>query len=698
MSEKAKGIVSLRKKKTTKRPQISAPQQIVPAHQDDSTPSLHPPPLQRAPSSETAPRNNSQASQASQPVPRPRPSLGGPDRTADLVKRRYSTRFANYPQDAERAPSVPNIPQHLAAQSRSNRSPERRAAPGEPIRVDVNALRDPDLQPDQYVSILLQDASEADIHAYQQELRKLKNRTSTDLQHNVYQNRTQFIHISNEADKLKSEMHTLRALMSELTGVLSHATSAGSRQEDQTVQQNRKRQNRSSVANLEALWSTHLQAMWKRVEGSQKFLPAVPGRHIVYESGRWLELNAATWKPRRRVHVILLNDHLLLASEKKRFDPPGMNSSPQSKRASVYQQTQTQTQLVAERCWPLQDIQMTDISTRATDDRHNITTALSVRIGTESWTLASSSASDAGQEVNTLLVHFRKSVEDLRKTVAADQDHRDRAMDELAFLTGQSRFYKKASAQNTDSSALNSSSTLIDVDGKQQTLRWVENQVDALDLNIALQHFDDAVALSEKLRKLARNIKGNNVAQDIILSKIDERNAKLATMLARRLKDTNSGAAATKENVGWLMRLGFEDTARSAYLESRKEVLRKRARFVVIVIACFQMLTLSRQIPFTGSLPPHLTALSYVTFAVILHTLRTFSSSFPPTSSSAVVKWAKERIDEFNESLGRQLSSVERRSSLWNECIDVVREQAAVLSEAGVDFSGLIAQDLTQQT
>ncbi|KAG9684533.1 putative exocyst complex component Exo84, partial [Aureobasidium melanogenum] len=679
MSEKAKGIVSLRKKKTTKRPQISAPRQIVPAQQNDSTPSLHPPPLQHSHSSDTAPRNNSQTSQTSLALPRPRPSLGGPDRTADLVKRRYSTRFANYPQDAERAPSVPNIPAHLA-QSRPNRSPDRR---GERIRVDVNALRDPDLQPDQYVSILLQDASESDIHAYQQDLRKLKNRTSTDLQHNVYQNRTQFIHISNEADKLKSEMHTLRALMSELTGVLSHATSAGSNHEDQNAQQqSRKRQNRSSVANLEALWSTHLQAMWKRVEGSQKFLPAVPGRHIVYESGRWLELNAATWKPRRRVHVILLNDHLLLASEKKRFDPPGMNSSPQSKRASVYQQAQTQTQLVAERCWPLQDIQMTDISTRASDDRHNITTALNVRIGSESWTLASSSASDGGTEVNTLLVHFRKSVEDLRKTLAADQDHRDRAMDELAFLTGQSRFYKKASAQSTDSTTLNSSSTLIDVDGKQQTLRWVENQVDALDLSIALQHFDDAVALSEKLRKLAKNIKGNNVVQDIILSKLDQRGAKLATMLARRLKDTNSGAAATKENVGWLMRLGFEETARSTYLESRKEVLRKRAR----------------QIPFTGSLPPHLTALSYVTFAIILHTLRTFSSSFPPTSSSAVVKWAKERIDEFNESLNRQLSSVERGSPLWNECIDVVREQAAVLGEAGVDFSGLIAQGLTQQT
>lgn len=577
---KAKGIASLRKKKTTKRPQISAPRQIA-TNQDDATPALRPPPSQSLPDS--ASRNNSQASLAvPSPSPRPRPSIGGADRTADLVKRRYSTRFANgYPQDAERAPSVPNIPAHLA-QSRPSRSPDRR---GERIHVDVNALRDPHLQPEQYLGILLQDASEADIHTYQQDLRKLKNRTSTDLQHNVYQNRTQFIKISNEADKLKSEMHTLRALMSELTGVLSHATSAGSKQPDPAAQQDRKRQNRTSVANLEALWSTHLQAMWKRVEGSQKFLPAVPGRHIVYESGRWLELNAATWKPRRRVHVILLNDHLLVASEKKRFDPPGMSPNPQNKRGSVYQQSQSHTQLVAERCWPLHDIQMSDISTRANDDRQHITTALNVRIASESWTLASSSSSDSGQEVNTLLVHFRKAVEDLRKTMAADQNHRGRAMDELAFLTGHSRFYKKAANPDSDASAVDPSSIFVDVDGKQQSLRWVENQIDALDLNIALQRFDDAVALSEKLRKLARNIKGNNIAQDILLSKIDQRATKLANILARRLKDTSSGAGATRENVGWLVRLGFEETARSGYLEARKEILRKRARFVTLCLS-----------------------------------------------------------------------------------------------------------------
>ena len=60
-----------------------------------------------------------------------------------------------------------------------------------------------------------------------------------------------------------------------------------------------------------------------------------------------------------------------------------------------------------------------------------------------------------------------------------------------------------------------------------------------------------------------------------------------------------------------------------------------------------------------------------------------------------MVKWAKERVDEFNLVLERQLSSVEKGSALWKECVDVVKGQAGVLSEVGVDFRGVVARNLT---
>ncbi len=80
----------------------------------------------------------------------------------------------------------------------------------------MKALRDTKLAPDQYVAMILSDATEDEIRDYEESLRKLKSRASSDLQANVYQNRTQFIKISKEAEKLKAEMRSLKNLMSEL--------------------------------------------------------------------------------------------------------------------------------------------------------------------------------------------------------------------------------------------------------------------------------------------------------------------------------------------------------------------------------------------------------------------------------------------------------------------------------------------------
>ena len=130
--------------------------------------------------------------------------------------------------------------------------------------------------------------------------------------------------------------------------------------------------------------------------------------------------------------------------------------------------------------------------------------------------------------------------------------------------------------------------------------------------------------------------------------------------------------------MSWLLRLGFEEMARIRYLDSRTETIRVR----------------TRQLPFTGPLPPYLHALAYTTFTLLLHTFRTFSVSFPPASGSAVVKWAKERVDEFNALFSRQVSSVERGTELWEECFEVVRRQVGVLNEVGVDFRGLVGREL----
>lgn len=106
--------------------------------------------------------------------------------------------------------------------------------------------------------------------------------------------------------------------------------------------QNR-RQHRNSLADLATLYKTQLSALWEGVEGSQKLLPYVPGRHLIAESASFLELNAATYKPKQNVHLFLLNDAMLVSVKKRRGTGGGV------------------TRLVAERCFNLSEIVVVDL-------------------------------------------------------------------------------------------------------------------------------------------------------------------------------------------------------------------------------------------------------------------------------------------------------------------------------------------------
>lgn len=434
-------------------------------------------------------------------------------------------------------------------------------------------LAQADTYPD--VANLLANASEEDIQKYQESLRKVKNRTSTDLQQNVYQNRTQFIKISKEAEKLKDEMRTLRTLMAELTNALGQTTVGNTPNPMSPVDdQFPKRSNRSSVANLESMWSVQLQTLWKSVEGSQKFLPAVPGRHIVLETGHWAELDSATWKPKRPVHIVLLNDHLLVAAKKrKRVD----QNNP-AHRGPI------PTKLVAEECWPLQDIDMIDLAanlgTGAAREEaldRGIGNAISIRVGSKPFTYRQDKRDTSTK--NELLATFRKTVEDLRRNLRSETEAASKPLEAYGYLAGRhTSFSQKADKFELTDSPRDKSDVRIDVDGKQQNLRWVEGQVDELDIDIALQRFEAAVFSIEKLRKLAKGLKGNSIAQDVINVKVDGRATRLAGILSRALVDTHSFPTATKTNVAWLTRLGFEDQARETYLRARTDIIAKRIR------------------------------------------------------------------------------------------------------------------------
>jgi exocyst complex component 8 len=176
-------------------------------------------------------------------------------------------------------------------------------------------------------------------------------------------------------------------------------------------------------------------------------------------------------------------------------------------------------------------------------------------------------------------MNFRKAVEELRKGLRFEMETSNKAKETINYFASRDPgLLKKTELLETLSDIKD---MLIEVDGKQQNLRWVESQVDELDIDIALQRFDAAVIRVEKLNSLAKGLKSNIVAQDFISFKADERATRLAGLITRELVDTHNELKKTKRNVTWLARLGFEDRAREAYLEARSNTIQKRSRYLI---------------------------------------------------------------------------------------------------------------------
>jgi hypothetical protein len=669
--------ISLRKKSSA-RPKIGAPQPLRQISGPVQTQSS----LQTIDERPRPALDSKQSSSNHLAIPRERqaPSAGGT--SADYIKRRYST-FNNLSTTSE-APDIPSLPGHFGQPPPRD---ARRLENGgtEKPTLDARALQDPDLRAEQYVAQLLANASEQDIREFQQDLGRVRDRTSTDLQHNVYQNRNQFIKISQEAEKLKTEMRALRGLMSDLTNTLAQTNAALGIDTDNVNA--RKYANRSSVANLEALWSSHLQELWRRVEGSQKFLPAIPGRHVVHESGRWVELNTATWKPRRRVHLIMLNDHLLVAAEKKRSDAP---PTPEKSRGG--NSASQQVQFVADRCFPLQDVEMSDLTTKSnerplsgdTANRPTTLNAVNVSVGLESYTYAVIDPNSS--EKATLLGKFRKELATLLQSVRAehDEDRMRRGSSGRPLSTPADGFLNGASHQrggSTHDASANTTSKgppITDLDGRNQPFRYLESLLDTLDIDIALQRFASSVDSVTNLRAIAllpANA-NNSACKDLVDVRVAARAAKLAKLLLKQLIEKSSFASASTELVGWLQRLGFEKQAAGTYLSARGDVVRERAG------ACTN----------TGNLAQHLYELSYVTFTLIKNTLSTYQGCFSPVLSSLAVRWAKEHVEVLNGVMKLQLGSSDISQEERKECVERARECAEALREVGVSFGGIVGR------
>ena len=273
------------------------------------------------------------------------------------------------------------------------------------------------------------------------------------------------------------------------------------------------------------------------------------------------------------MQIFLLNDHLLVASRKKRKNET--SNTPDSRAPAL--------KLVANHCWHLLDVEVVDMSGTgdSSTGRSKLADAIMVRGGGQNESFIYRTEKIEDVEKAALMLNIRKTVEELRRNLESEREATNKAKETINYFASRDPgLLQKTELLETLSDIKD---MLIEVDGNQQNLRWVESQMDELDINIALQQIEPAVARIQKLKSLASSLKKNVIAQDFISFKVDERCTKLSGLIIRDLIRTHNDQKKTIMNVGWLNRLGLLDRAREAYLEARSEIINKRFRCV----SCF---------------------------------------------------------------------------------------------------------------
>lgn len=561
---------------------------------------------------------------------------------------------------------------------------------GDPA-VDLQLLSQSDFDPQAYLRAKLSHHTESSLRTFKSSLAAAKQAANDDLKRQVFKNYSEFITISKEIATLENDMLELKELLSEWKQLpqaleLDDSTTATSSFSDFSRSKASGKANRNSTIDLQQIYRAQITSLWEGIEGSQKFLPYVPGRHLIAEASSFTELNAATYKPQQSVALFLLDDLLLIATRRKR-------------------QMSSKVRLVAERCFSLAEIVVIDLK-----DGGDLTNAIKIKRGRESYVYRT----DRAEDKRALLNAFRRVAEELAKKrrneaeYGAAADARKRESTLLSSPSISQHQFEALSLGSGTSSGANARGygggllTPIGEDGpadgggggvmaaaaasaaseRKDPGRWNNDFADELSVCIALREWDQAVTLIEKGRAVLStyNTSPTDAVSLDLASKLAARTSELVATISSDFLRQHLKKSAVIRNAGFLLRLDQGEKARQLFLDARTELLKKR----------------TRQIKFEGDTGLYISELGMVHFTLIKNTSEWYMSAFKDgRMASGFVQWAWERVEEFAELFRRQVyGSEEERESV--EVVEEVQEislkLAAQLKDVGLDFSFLLEQ------
>ncbi|KAJ8701873.1 exocyst complex component exo84 [Pleurotus ostreatus] len=584
----------------------------------------------------------------------------------DRIKKRMSMRYADISGPTELSiPDVPSLPVGIAASANRRRPGEqeelvadRSVGADESRRADdlEHMLDDDNFDPDAYLKAKLANSTEAELKSLQSSLRGAKDGVAFDLQRNVFKNYAEFVLISKEISTLENELLELKESLSEYKSMPSLLHIPDPSSSSSTISTFR----RSSMADLRIMYFNQMQALHAQIEGSSKFAPTLPGRHVIAETDGVLSLNAATYKPIGKVKFVVLDDLVLVARRRRRNGGGGGGGSGNPSSGS-------EGKLVAERCWPINEMLVLD-----TKDSPSMTNVFKIRHGKETHVYRTQSSGDK----KSLLAQFRQVAEELaakRRKEREGEHERRKTMMLGGNLMDKAPPMPDWMAELSEKAGEGSSMAR---DKAERDNRWVSEWSDDLSVSIALKEWDKAVGLVEEG-------KAKSSVTPALATKLPVLTGLLTTSLLSSLALPSNRKAAVVHLISLLIRLDAGPAARRTFLEMREQVMK----------------TLIRKIAFSGDTASYVGEMCMVWFTAIKHTADWFLASFKENEvASSFVEWSRKQIEAYAEMFRTQVYGSDVDTEVIDECVKLTYTQSKkLLQEYGLDFRFLLDELLPKE-
>ena len=446
----------------------------------------------------------------------------------------------------------------------------------DPMSAEIFASSDFDART--YVSVQLQQQSESALRRLRDSLDQIQTATQKQLKAQVFKNYSEFITISREIATLENDMLEFKELLSEWKQLpqqlqIEDPISDGSRSLKDASLLGAKGA-RSSVVDLEQIYKAQLLALWENIEGSQKFVPYVPGRHLIAETSQFVEVNAASYKPKQAVALFLLDDLLLIAVQRKRHY--GMR-----------------VHLVAERCFGLSEIVVVDLK-----DGRELKNAIKIKRGKESFVYRT----DKAQEKRALLHAFRRVGEDLANRTKRERKSKAGVRHDDAMLD----------AEDAGLGLEKPTQPAPSVSDTETLGAWLNSAVDELAVHIALREWEAAVSLVEQGKKRLASRPVSEGPLYLLVENFNSCASELVHAISSELVSPYQRKTTVVRDADLLLRLDKGREARDLLLEARTELLRRR----------------TRQIKYEGDVSLYISELAMLYFTLIKNTGDWYMAAF----------------------------------------------------------------------